>query len=154
MFSRTTTELSIRREKASARPPSTMLLMEPPPMESAMKAASAERGIENVEDYLADQFFRDVEQVLHRLLDAVHHRDRIGISTQLEHRQVDRRVAVDPYQVGLDLLRILGITDIGNTDRRLADGFHRKIVDLPDCAQLAIGVDVVVQHAQLHVAGR
>ena len=34
------------REKASASPPSTMLLMDPPPMESAMKVASAESGME------------------------------------------------------------------------------------------------------------
>ena len=46
MFSSTTTELSIRREKASASPPSTMLLMELPPSDSAMNAASAESGME------------------------------------------------------------------------------------------------------------
>ena len=46
MFSSTTTELSIRRENASASPPSTMLLIEPPPIDSAMNAASAESGIE------------------------------------------------------------------------------------------------------------
>jgi hypothetical protein len=46
MFSSTTTELSIRREKASASPPKTMLLMVPPPSDSAMKAASAESGME------------------------------------------------------------------------------------------------------------
>ena len=46
MFSSTTTELSIRRENASASPPSTMLLIELPPSESAMNAASAESGIE------------------------------------------------------------------------------------------------------------
>ncbi len=47
MFSSTTTELSIRREKASARPPSTMELMVPPPMLRARKAASAESGIDS-----------------------------------------------------------------------------------------------------------
>ena len=46
MFSSTTTELSMRRENASARPPSTMLFTELPPMESAMKVASAESGME------------------------------------------------------------------------------------------------------------
>ena len=46
MFSSTTTELSIRRENASASPPNTMLLMEPPPSESRMTAVRAERGIE------------------------------------------------------------------------------------------------------------
>ena len=46
MFSSTTTELSISRENASARPPSTMLLIDPPPSDSAMNAASAESGME------------------------------------------------------------------------------------------------------------
>jgi len=36
----------MRREKASAKPPRTMLLMVPPPIERAMNAASAESGIE------------------------------------------------------------------------------------------------------------
>ena len=46
MFSSTTTELSIRRENASASPPSTMLLTELPPTDSAMKVAKAESGME------------------------------------------------------------------------------------------------------------
>ena len=46
MFSSTTTELSIRRDIASASPPSTMLLTVPPPQESAMKVARADSGME------------------------------------------------------------------------------------------------------------
>ena len=46
MFSSTTTELSIRREKASARPPRIMTLIVPSPAARAMKAASADSGIE------------------------------------------------------------------------------------------------------------
>src|ERR1700693_5108970 len=46
MFSRTTTELSISRENARARPPSTMLLIELPPNCSAIMVARAEIGIE------------------------------------------------------------------------------------------------------------
>ncbi len=47
MFSRTTvTELSIKRESASARPPSTMLLIELPPSWSATRVASTDSGIE------------------------------------------------------------------------------------------------------------
>src|SRR5438876_8865183 len=46
MFSSTTTELSMSREKANAKPPRTMLLMELPPNESAIMVASAESGIE------------------------------------------------------------------------------------------------------------
>ena len=46
MFSSTTTELSISRENASAKPPSTMVLTVPPLALSAMKAASADSGME------------------------------------------------------------------------------------------------------------
>ena len=53
---------------------------------------------------LADQFLGHVEQVLHRVLDAVHHRDGVGVAALLEHRQVDRGLAVHAHDVGLDLL--------------------------------------------------
>ena len=46
MFSSTTTELSISREKARARPPKIMVLIVLPPSDSAMKVASAESGME------------------------------------------------------------------------------------------------------------
>ena len=46
MFSSTTTELSIRRENASAKPPRTIVLTVPPPALMAMKAASADSGID------------------------------------------------------------------------------------------------------------
>ena len=48
IFSSTTTELSISREKASASPPRTIVLIELPPSESAMNAA--ERGERNREE--------------------------------------------------------------------------------------------------------
>ena len=46
MFSNTTTELSMRREKASARPPRIIVLTVLASRASAMKAARAERGME------------------------------------------------------------------------------------------------------------
>ena len=46
MFSSTTTELSISREKASARPPRIMALTVLSPSESAMNVARADSGIE------------------------------------------------------------------------------------------------------------
>ena len=46
IFSRTTTELSIKREKARANPARTMVLIEPPPARMQIKAASAERGMD------------------------------------------------------------------------------------------------------------
>ena len=47
MFSSTTTELSINRDKARARPPSTMVLMVLPPRSSAIKVARHEIGIDS-----------------------------------------------------------------------------------------------------------
>ena len=46
MFSRTTTELSIRRESASASPPSTMELIDEPPNCRMKKVAQMESGME------------------------------------------------------------------------------------------------------------
>ena len=46
MFSSTTTELSINRENASAKPPKIMLLIELPASARTMNVARAERGIE------------------------------------------------------------------------------------------------------------
>ncbi len=46
MFSSTTTELSMRRENASASPPRIIALIVLPPRASAMKAASADSGID------------------------------------------------------------------------------------------------------------
>ena len=45
MFSKTTTELSMRRENASASPPRIIALTELSPKERATKVASAESGI-------------------------------------------------------------------------------------------------------------
>ncbi len=46
MFSSTTTELSISREKASASPPRTIAFTELSPKDSAMNVASADSGTE------------------------------------------------------------------------------------------------------------
>ena len=169
MFSSTTTELSIRRENASARPPSTMLLIEPPPIDSAMNAASAESGIEKNTATVARMLPRKirimsevrnrpmrafVQQRLdgglhehatdrrppcvtsclgtsnrcsHRVLDAVHHRDGVGVAALLQHRHVDRALAVHAHDVGLDLLRVLGVADIGDAHRRLAHRLERQV---------------------------
>ena len=53
MFSSTTTELSIRRDSTSARPPSTMVLMVLPLRLSNRKAARQEIGIESSTETVA-----------------------------------------------------------------------------------------------------
>ena len=47
MFSSTTTESSIKREKARAKPPSSMVLIEPPMPLITRKQVSADRGIDS-----------------------------------------------------------------------------------------------------------
>ena len=66
MFSSTTTELSINREKASASPPSTMVLIEPPPALIARNAASAESGIDSITASVARKLPRKI-----RIINAV-----------------------------------------------------------------------------------
>ena len=61
---------------------------------------------------LADQLLRNVDQVRHRFPHAVHHRDGIGVAALLEDRQVDRPLAVHAHDVHLNLLRVLGVSDV------------------------------------------
>ena len=60
MFSSTTTELSISREKASASPPRTMVLIDPPLALMARNAASAESGIESITARVARTLPRNI----------------------------------------------------------------------------------------------
>src|ERR1022692_3015717 len=86
--------------------------------------------------------------------DAIHHRDRVGVPTLLHHRKIHRRLTVVAYHVGLNLLRIFGIAEVGDAHRRLPHHLDRKIVDVRHRAQLAIRVDVVIQRPKLHIARR
>ncbi len=155
MFSSTTTELSISREKARASPPSTMELIEPPPALMARNAASADSGIDSItarvarklaeedqdhqrgehqpdaafvaqvrdrglhEDRLIEHHPRhqrlgNIEQVLQRVADSVDDRDGVAVAALLQDRQIDRALAVDAHDVGLDGVGVLGIANIGD----------------------------------------
>ncbi len=69
---------------------------------------------------LRHQLLGHVEQMLHCGLDAIHHRDGVGVAALLQHRQVDRALAIHAHDVGLDLLRVLGVADVGDAYGRLA----------------------------------
>ena len=60
MFSSTTTELSINRENASASPPRTIVLIDPPLALIARNAATAESGIESITARVARKLPRKI----------------------------------------------------------------------------------------------
>ena len=196
MFSSTTTELSISREKASASPPRTMVLTVPPRAQIAKKRCQC-RERNRKEDgrrsraccrgtagssapvstkpippscsrfsmafftkmdwsntTLATSCFRNVSKISNRVLDAVHDRDGVGIAALLQHRQIDRWLAVHAHDIGLNLVRIQRLADVLHQHRRVAHGLQGKAVDFSRVWQLAVGVEVVVNRPDLHITGR
>ena len=107
-----------------------------------------------VEDHLGDQFFRNVDQVRDGFLDAIDDRDRIGVPALLEDRKINRGLAVDPHNVGLDRRRILDLADIPEQDRGIADGLDRELVHIGDMVDLRVRVEIVIVGADFNVAGR
>ena len=107
-----------------------------------------------VENHVADQLRRHVEQARDYILHAIHHRDGIGVAALLQDRKIDGPLAVHAHHVGLDLLRVLGDPDVGHAHRRRLHRPNREVVDLRDAAKLAVGVDAVVQRTDLDVARR
>jgi hypothetical protein len=69
-----------------------------------------------IEHDLRHELLRHVEQVGDRSLDAVDHRDRVGIAALLEDRQINGRLPVNAHNVVLDLRRVLRLTDVGHHD--------------------------------------
>ena len=107
-----------------------------------------------VEDDFGHQLLWHVDQVGDRLLDPVDHRDRVRIAALFHHRQIDRGLPVDPDDVGLDFRSILGVADISDQHRPVADRFQRQAVDVVHRLDLAVGVEIVVERPDFHVAGR
>ena len=107
-----------------------------------------------VENHARHQFRRHVRQLRYRILDAVHHRDGIGIAALLQHWRIHRALPVHPHDVGLDLLRVFGDAYIIHPHGRLPHHLERERVDRGDIGNLAIGVDAVVVGPYAHVARR
>ena len=107
-----------------------------------------------VEDHLGDQLLGHVQQVGDDLLDAVDHRDGVGVAALFEHRQIDRGLAVDAHLVVLDLRGVLRLAHVAHQHRGLAHRFERHQVDVLHGIDLAVGIDVVIIRADFHVARR
>ncbi len=59
-------------------------------------------------------------------LDAVDHRDGVDVAALLENGQVDRALAIDPHDAGLDLRGVLGRADVAHHHRGPVDGLERQ----------------------------
>ena len=107
-----------------------------------------------VENHLGRKLFRNVNEMLQGILDAIDHGDGVGIAALLENRQVDRRLAVDTHNVGLNRLRVHGLADVANQNGGLADGFEGHAVDGRCRRGLAIRVEIVIKRPDLDITSR
>ncbi len=180
MFSSTTTELSIKREKTSASPPSTMVLMVPPPRlmaaemrpepktvskagprslprtspgksessrrsapgRSSLHAQVADRRLHIlrlIEDDLGDQGLRHVDQVL-QLRSCTP--STIAIVLLLPPcfrtgRYTDFWPSTRTMLV-LDRLRVLGVANVAEAKRAVADRLQRQVDSYRRCQVVAL----------------
>src|SRR5579859_7659168 len=93
--------------------------------------------------------------MLKRVFNALDNGDGVGVAALLENRQIDGALTVNANNVGLDGLRVNGFAHVADKHGRLrlADGLQRHGVDIGCRGRLAVGVEVVVVRANLHVAG-
>ena len=85
---------------------------------------------------------------------AIHDFDRVRIAALLQDRQVDGALPVHADDVVLQRLRVLRFADVRHSHRRLPHHLQRHLIDVGHAAEHAVGVDVVVEAPDLHVAGR
>src|SRR5229473_2391044 len=97
--------------------------------------------------------FRDIHQTGHSAFYAVHHGDRIDVTSLLEYGQVDGALAVDPYHAGLDLRGITRFSHVSHHHRGCAYRLERKLVDFCYGRQLTVGIETVVEWANDYVPG-
>src|SRR5208283_5588291 len=87
------------------------------------------------EDGLVEDNFRHelpgyIKQVSDRILDAVHDRDGVRVTTLFQHRQINRWLAVHAHDVVLDFRTVHGVADIADEHGSVANGFQRHLVDV------------------------
>ena len=85
-------------------------------------------------------------------LHAVDDGDGVAVAALLEDRNVDGALAVDADDVVLQRAGVLGLADVGDQDRSVANGLQRHLVHGLGVGKLAVGVDVEVLAADAHVA--
>src|SRR5215469_4896024 len=100
------------------------------------------------------QLLWDVEQVADGITYAIHHLNGVGVASLLHDGQVDRTLAIDAHHVVLNLIGIFGLADIISGYPRIALGLNGNLPQMVQVADEAVRVDVIVEGADLHVAGR
>ena len=93
-----------------------------------------------VEHHAGLQLFRNVHQMHQRVLDSFHHRNRIGIASLLQDRQIHRRLPIHAHDVGLNRFRVDGFANIADQYRRLPHRFQWHGIDGFCRRCLAVGI--------------
>src|SRR5947209_20024841 len=88
----------------------------------------------------------------HHIAYTVYDSDCVGIATLLQHRRIHASLSIDAYNVRLDLLRILRITDIRNSNNRVTDNLEGQLIDFADVGKLAVRIDAVIHRADRNVS--
>ena len=95
----------------------------------------------------------DVEQVADQVPHPVDHLNGVGIAPLLHDGDVTRFLAVHPHDVVLNLIGVLGLPHVSHRDPRGPHRLDGDIVQVLHLVHQAIGIDVVIVGAHLHIAG-
>src|SRR5208337_1338695 len=99
------------------------------------------------------QLFGDVKQVADQAPHTVYHLNGVGIAPLLHDGDVTRFLAVYPHHVVLNLIGVFGLPHVFHRDPRGPHRLDRDIVQVLHLVHQAIGIDVVIVGAHLHVPG-
>ena len=97
--------------------------------------------------------FDAFEDRLELRFNALDHRDRVRTRLTID-RNVNLPFPVHAHDVRLDLMRVFDLCDVTDVGRRTVANSKRQIIQLRDEGHHAIGVDLIIERAELCVAGR
>ena len=114
-------------------------------------------GLPDVERLIEEEFDGEIcgqpDEFWKAFFDAVHHSDRIGAGL-LENRQVHGPLAVHADDIALNHRGIDRFPHVAETNRDAVLHLDRDLVHAIDNLDQTVRVDVVIEVADLHVAGR
>ena len=97
--------------------------------------------------------FDALEDRLELRFDPFDYRDRVRTWLAVD-RNVNLPFALHTHDVGLDLMRVLDLRDITDVSRRPVANPQRQIVQFRHRRHHTVGVDLIIEHTELGVAGR
>jgi hypothetical protein len=80
--------------------------------------------------------------------------NRVSVTALLQDRQIHRALTIHAHDVGLNLLCVYGASHVLHQHGRLPDRLKRHLVNVGCFWNLAVGVKVVVDGPDFHIAGR